>query len=112
MIIIGNPVLQGTLARDLRTMIEVDLMPILYSEAGSAELGVGKDCEREVRHFIIPHDSLYRQSSPKDRQIIKANFRNFAREMVNEAKREGLNELRERTFHAARSALCPLFPFC
>lgn len=93
-------------------MIEVDLMPILFDRAKSAGLGVGYDCESNVRSFITPADQTYRNSSPPDRAAIRQNFTRLIDAMVAEAKDRGLPELRESTFHAARSKLCPLFPFC
>jgi hypothetical protein len=93
-------------------MIEVDLMPILFEEAKAAGLGVGRDCESNVRGFITPQDQLYRTSPPPQKAVIQTNFRRFVQEMVEDAKRRELDELRERTFDAARIKLCPLFPFC
>ncbi|MEX0777542.1 MAG: hypothetical protein WD042_17695 [Phycisphaeraceae bacterium] len=93
-------------------MIELDLMPILFQEARGADLSVGRDCEREVRDFITPQDQLYQASTPEVRQQISENFRRFVKAMIDEAKRRGLPELRESTFHAARAGICPLFPFC
>jgi hypothetical protein len=93
-------------------MIEVDLMPIVFEEARAAGLGVGYDCEENVRRFITPHDQLYRSSPPPVREQIQDNFRRLVKEMVIEAKRRNLTELRESTFHEARLKLCPLFPFC
>lgn len=92
-------------------MIEVDLMPVLFDKAKRAGLGVGMDCEQEVRRFITRADPIYR-SSPQDRDVIKQNFAGFVDVMIGEAENLGIDELRERTFHAARIKVCPLFPFC
>lgn len=93
-------------------MIVTELMPILIEEAKAHGLGVGPDCESEVSRFIMPQDQLYRSSTSRQRMEIQENFRRLATEMVHEAGRRGLLELRETTFHAARMKLCPLFPFC
>jgi hypothetical protein len=93
-------------------VIEVDLMPIVFDEARAAGLGVGSDCEGDVRRFITPQDQLYRSSPQPVRERIRDNFRRLVKEMVKEAKRRNLTELRESTFHEARLKLCPLFPFC
>lgn len=93
-------------------MIEVDLMPVLFQEAKAAGLGVGADCEGEVRRFIVPADKVYRGSTPAARAQIQQTFTRFVQAMVAEAKDRHLTELREITFHSAKSRLCPLFPFC
>ena len=85
------------------------------SEAVS-RLPFKEGCEQHVRHFI--QDGIRRMESEglskNEAKILEAehNLTRFVVAMVYEARRQGRQDLGETTYDAARSGLCPTWPFC
>lgn len=82
----------------------------------AADLGFAPDCEVHVRQMAEDAArTLERQGFLTDPDRLAAAEQNvdiFIREMIEEARAQGLDQLHETTYHAARSKLCPLWPIC
>jgi hypothetical protein len=79
-------------------------------------LGIGSDCESLLREFITTGVNRIEQEGllSNQRRIAEAETHliAFVGGMAHEAKMQNLSMLRERTFMAAKSSFCPLWPFC
>ena len=84
--------------------------------AAQSYLEIAPDCATHLRSFV--HDGVQRVVAEghenDDLRIIlaEANILAFVTRMIIEARALNLPRLHEPTFFAARSALCPLWPFC
>lgn len=87
-------------------------------QAAEFGLGFGDDCADHVQDFI--NMGISNMLADQDGHIEDAiriayaenALRTFVLEMIMEARRLGLDELREVTFHHAFGFLCPIWPFC
>ena len=82
----------------------------------AADLGFASDCEVHIKQLIADAvETLEQQGVTTDPDRLAAAEQNldiFVREMIVEARAQGLDQLHESTYHAARNRLCPLWPLC
>lgn len=85
-------------------------------QATSRGFDFSPDSQRYLRELISEGAKRMRSEGVErdDAKIRLAqeNLRSFINTMADEAKRRGFPRLREETFYAAKSRLCPLWPFC
>jgi hypothetical protein len=93
-----------------------DFLRTTESTAQNLHLSFGSDCLSLVEGFINTGiDRLEAESLLDDRRSIaraETNLVAFVGAMAHEARQQNSSELREFTFGAATSSLCPLWPFC
>jgi hypothetical protein len=86
--------------------------------ANSQTMGFGfaPDCESMMRAFISQGVQTLSVAGFKQNEFkiheAEANLSRFINSMIQEALRRQLTRLQESTFFAAKSSLCPLWPFC
>jgi hypothetical protein len=84
--------------------------------AAQAGFGIAPDCTLHLRGFVDAGAvTLMAEGHLQDATrvaLAEANIIAFTSRMVVEATTLGLTELHEPTFFAAKSALCPIWPFC
>ena len=93
-------------------IVEIRLLGIMHSWP----MSIGTDCQSQLSDLIrsaakrIENDGV--AADPAKIAEAEHNLRVLLAVMTREAGVQGLFELRESTFQAAMSQLCPIFPFC
>jgi len=86
------------------------------AQSQTAGFGFAPGCEAEVRELIQRGVATLTTQGFAGNEFkiheAEANLSRFLNAMTHEAMRLHLTQLHESTYHAARSSLCPLWPFC
>ena len=84
--------------------------------AAQGYLEIAPDCASHLRDFIRGGaERLVAEGKGEDElqiSVAEANIISYVTTMLIEARTRALVQLHEPTFFAARSALCPIWPFC
>jgi hypothetical protein len=82
----------------------------------AADFGFAPFCETLVKDLTTDSANTLANegylSDPERLSIAEQNIDRFIKEMIDEARRKGYDQLHEDTYHFARARLCPLWPLC
>ena len=82
----------------------------------AADFGFAPGCENDVKNLTTnAANTLANEgylSDPERLNIAEQNIERFIKEVIDEARRKGYDQLHEDTFAFARARLCPLWPLC
>ena len=80
----------------------------------SANMTIAVGCEQHLRDFIEVGVSKISDPSTSEVAITQAeaNLVAFVAKMIVDAAADGDSELHENRFFAAKTSLCPVWPFC
>ena len=99
-----------------KTDLFQDFLRTAQSTAKNLHLSFGSDCLLLVEGFIKAGvDRLEAERLLDDHRSLaraETNLVAFVGAMAHEARQQNSSELREFTFGAATTSLCPLWPFC
>lgn len=101
-----------------RPLTRKELTELLKRTAHSSAAGmpIGPDCAQRLDSLFERAADVVEQADMLDdpAKLLEAaaSASTLVNRMLEEARRQGLTELREVTFFAALQSLCPIWPFC